>query len=349
MEKMNKILFIRLSSLGDVVLTESTIRLTKQAFPDCQVHYLTKPEYADLVKTFKYVDKILRWENKIKLMQSIRQENYDYIIDLHNKFNTFMIKKLAGSKNIITYNKQHFLRRMIIAGLTGKQIDTVVWNYVKTIKKLPNSNIDIDKIEIDRTYYPKLEPDPDIMERVKEILFSYKLTHDLPLIGIFPGATHHTKQLPLTKLANFILSIPEEWECNIAILGTYKEKMHAITLKSITEEKLFDLTGVFSPSQLPAVISMMDFVITNDSGPMHIAAALQKRQIAIFGATHTSLGFRPLNDKARIIQKNIKCQPCSLHGGRYCRKDHFKCMHEIHSEEVYNLFAKDFVKLMING
>ena len=346
---MKKILYIKLNHFSEVVLTESAVRLTKQAFPDSELHYLTKSDYADLVKTFTGVSKVVILKKNINFIKNIREEKYDYIIDLDDNLISLIIKTVASAKKVITYDNQYFLKKMIIASMTKKNIDSIVWSYIKAVAKLPNVNIDLDNIDINKSYYPALQIDPDILNRVKEIMLSYKVTQDQPLIGIFTGASKITQQYPVEKWANFILSIPEEWECRIAIIGTYKEKINAIELKSITGVSLIDLTGVFSPSQLPAVISMLDFVLTNDSSPMHIAAALQKRQIAIFGSTHTSLGYRPLNDKAHVIQKNLRCQPCSVRGKKYCSKRHLKCMYEIHSSEIFKIFNKEYLKLMINN
>jgi lipopolysaccharide heptosyltransferase II len=341
-----KILFIRLSSLGDVVLTESTIRLCKQTYPQYDIHYLTKYEYAELVRSFLNVDKVYIWDTKLSTIKQLKEESYEYIIDLHAKFTSFVIKTLISCKNRITYNKQVMLRRFIVKKLTRKKIDSVVWNYLETINQIQkDSHVPIDKKS--NKHYPHLSPTPHAIERVKKIFETYNISENIPMIGIFPGAQHFTKQFPLEKIANVLLSMPEHWYCQILILGSYKEKLHAWTLKNLTEMNLIDLTGAFLPELLPAVISMIDIVISNDSGPMHIAAALQKPQIAIFGATSTSLGFRPLNKKAVVIQKNVRCQPCSLHGGKSCKRVTFDCMYDIHSTEVFNVFEKMYNDVII--
>jgi len=123
-------------------------------------------------------------------------------------------------------------------------------------------------------------------------------------------------------------------------MGDWNEKNIAYRLKRLTGVPLYDLIGAFALGLLPAAMSLLDIVITNDSGPMHIAAALGKSQIAIFGATHPRLGFRPLNDNAVIIQSENKCRPCSLHGSDNCRKYQLKCMYDIHSKEVFEALEK---------
>jgi heptosyltransferase-2 len=82
------------------------------------------------------------------------------------------------------------------------------------------------------------------------------------------------------------------------------------------------------------MIKQASVVVTNDSGPMHIAAALAKPQIALFGATTPQLGFAPLNEKAIVLCQNLPCQPCSLHGQETCPKRHFACMLSIKPEAI---------------
>ena len=166
------------------------------------------------------------------------------------------------------------------------------------------------------------------------------------LVGIFPGSQHLTKQYPIERIVNFLLEIPSEWNCKFLIMGDWKDKHHAIHIKTLSELKIFDLTGAFNIGQMIAAISLCDIILTNDSGPMHIAAALKKPQIAIFGATHPKLGFRPLNTKAITLQANIRCQPCSLHGGKSCRRSNLYCFRNIPSTDVFEKFNILYDELM---
>jgi len=361
---MLKILFIRLSSIGDIVLTEPVLRLAKEFFPNAHLHFLVKPEYSEIVQSFGNVDKIHHYQDSLMTHKQLNNENFDYIIDLHNKLSTFIIMKLCKAKYKITYNKQHFMRRLIVAKLSKSKIDSVVWSYLDTLNHLPSeTSIDWKKIKIEKKYYPRLNVNKDYFEQVKEIIEIYGINvtnkgllplisnenfiHTDPilyksqiLLGIFSGSQHFTKQCPLPKLTNFLLQIPKEWNCVFILLGDWSDKRSAIELKSLSGLKMHDLTGVFSLAQIISVISILDIVITNDSGPLHISAALNKPQIALYGATHTKLGFRPLNDKAVVLQSNVRCQPCSLHGSKRCKRDNQYCFRNITSEEIFLAFEK---------
>ena len=319
---MKKILVIRLSSLGDIVLTQSAVQAVRNEFPDVQIHYLTKKVYSPIVEMFNCVDEIHYWENKYKLLIKLRKFKFDLAVDLHSKLNTFIIKSFINAKQTSTYKKEHFLRRQIVKKRTNRTISSTVRLYFTALKKI-GINSDVSN--------PKLFPAKDT-----EMPKSFTTNENTKYIGLFPGALHKTKQYPIKQLAEFIDSVPTEWNFQCIIFGSRAEMDLADELQSLTDTKIIDLCGKLTLQQLVVAIDKMDAVITNDSGPMHIAAALEKPQIAIFGATHPKLGFAPMNEKAIILSADLQCQPCSLHGRGKCPKEHFNCMKLINAEQILN-------------
>ncbi|MDP8269620.1 MAG: lipopolysaccharide heptosyltransferase II [Candidatus Tenebribacter davisii] len=317
-----KILFIRLSSLGDIVLTQSAVQAVHSKYPDAKIHYLTKSVFAPIVEMFNCVDEIHYWEKKYSLLKDIRKIKFDVAIDLHAKFNTFIIKSFINAKRNITYNKKHLLRRQIVNRKTDKVISSTVSLYFNALKKI---GIDSKIAE------PKLFTTKSIKMPEK-----FQISKHVKNIGLFPGALHKTKQYPIEQLAEFINSVPDAWNCRFIIFGSEAELDLADKLDSLTKSIILDLCGKLTLQQLVTAIDKMDVLITNDSGPMHIAAALKKPQIAIFGATHPKLGFAPMNRKAIVLSADLSCQPCTLHGGEKCPKKHFKCMRSISSEQIIN-------------
>ncbi len=318
---MKNILILRLSSIGDIVLTQPVAKVLREVYPDATIDYLTKEPFIGIVETFGCIDTIHIWKNKRGILRKLRMQKFDLVIDLHSKLNTFIIKSLVRGKKTVTYNKKHYLRKKIVKNITEKSIVSTVDLYFSALKKLG----------IEKKYpYPELFPNDENLKNIKNLLSLEKYKK----IGIFPGALHATKMYPLEKLAKFIDSVPSKWNCKFIILGSKSEKPLSVELQENIKTELLDLCGEFNISQLISVISNMDVIISNDSGPMHIAAALSKPQIALFGATHPRLGFAPLNKKAVTISSNISCQPCSLHGSALCPKRHFLCMNSISPELI---------------
>ena len=317
---MKKILIIRLSSLGDIVLTQSAVQALRREFPDAQIHYLTKKVFAPIVELFNCVDEIHYWENKYTLLKDLKKIKFNLAIDLHSKFNTFIIKCFINARRTVTYNKKHLLRRQIVKNKTKKTISSTVGLYFTALKDIGLET---------EVSTPKLFPAKDT-----EMPEVFRIGKQAKFIGLFPGALHRTKQYPVKQLAEFIDSVPSEWNCEFLIFGSKAECDLANELNSITETDIINLCGKLNLKQLVFAINKIDVVISNDSGPMHIAAALEKPQIAIFGATHPKLGFSPMNKKAILLSADLQCQPCSLHGVKICPIEHFNCMKSIAAKQI---------------
>lgn len=340
MEEIKKILIIRFSSLGDIILTEPIPRLLKEKYPKAEIHYLTKPGFAPLLRHFNSIDQIHLWQNKVKLIQSLRNLSFDLVIDLHDKLNSWIVKTLLFRSNTFTYQKRHFLRSMIVRKLSSDSINSTLNLYFSVFKKIDPQWYEYSDYSrvMPEQYFPHIDIKDSTLDQTYELFNNYQINPGKTLIGIFPGASYNTKQYSVNSLASFINRIPASWNCQFIILGSYQEKSLAVSLRNLCEIKPVDLCGKFNLDELLVFCSHLNEVISNDSGPMHIAAALKKPQIAIFGATHTRLGFKPLNNKARILESNIKCQPCSLHGSDTCPKNHFRCMKSISPSELYTQF-----------
>jgi len=334
-----KILIIRLSSLGDIILTQPVVKLLKIKYPTSKITYLTKEVFGPLLKTFPEVDEIITWENLKNTKDILRKCYFDLVVDLHKKISTKLACYHSNYKQCVTYDKKHFLRWQITKKITNKSIDSTLDLYFSALKK----------IGINEKYtYPMIKISQNCIDKAIKLLANYNINFAKYKIAVFPGATHPTKMYPINYLAKFISLIPKSWNCQFVVMGSYEEKELGLNLKRIIGNDIIEICGATDLELLPAVVSQMDGVISNDSGSMHVAAALGLPQMAIFGATHTRLGFRPLNEKAIIIQSNIKCQPCSLHGGKYCKKGNFECMTSIKPTYLLDRFKFMFEKYILN-
>ncbi|MBN1327014.1 MAG: glycosyltransferase family 9 protein, partial [Candidatus Cloacimonetes bacterium] len=327
---MKKILILRLSSIGDIVLTQPVTAVLREQFPDAEIDYLTKPAYLKVVQAFGTIDSIYLWENKTELLHNLRQRKYDLIIDLHAKLNTVLLSMILPARKKITVNKRHLNRLMLIKKLKKTSEDTAVNRYLKVLGKIGIRRRDINpQLKAEKQYQA------DITAQLKKI----NKRHDEILVGIFPGALHKTKQYPPGQYSDFISLVPTEYKCIFVLLGSPAEKELCREIKNRTAEAVHDLCGELSLGQLFFFIQELDMVISGDTGPMHIASALNIPQLAIFGATHPCLGFSPQNPDARVLVANLKCQPCSLYGNSQCPRKHFKCMSSITPQLLLDNFT----------
>ncbi|MBN2460171.1 MAG: glycosyltransferase family 9 protein [Candidatus Cloacimonetes bacterium] len=319
-------LILRLSSLGDIVLTQPVTKLLRERYPAARIDYLTKPAYREAVAAFGTIDNIyLHADEKKATFSDLRKVHYDILIDLQTKINTWIIKRKLHSKRILTCNKQHWRRWLLTKKVIRKSNQTMVNLYLHALRDLGINFHDIE---------PKIKPDEEQRKSVRRLLQQKNLDTGNRIISIFPGSLHPTKQYPPDRIAAFINSIPDDWNCSFLLLGSSAERALTLEIVELTDHRAVDMCGDLKLGQMIAMIAETDVVISGDTGPMHVAAALGKPQIAIFGATHPCLGFSPRNDKAVILSAELDCQPCSLHGSRKCPRGHFRCMLTLKPEQL---------------
>ncbi len=317
-----RILIIRLSSIGDIILTEPIIRHLREQIPNARIDYLTYERYMPLVKFIEGINVIIPYTSKSQIIRVLKKNRYDIIIDLHSKPKTWLVRFLVPAKNKVTYNKKHLLRWLIVKKIIKREIDSTVSSYLSVFRKL-------DMIVPEKFHYPRIKVKKRSDYLIKRLRKEID-ENNSKLIAIFPGALHPTKRYPLELLAEFIDQYTDDGDPVLFVLmGSREDEEQAEILTELCANKPINWCGRFDIDELVKIISMFDLIITNDSGPMHIAAALGKKQIAIFGATHPCLGFRPLNEKSHVLQINLPCRPCSLHGGKKCPQQHFLCMRSI--------------------
>jgi len=314
-----KILVIRLSSLGDIVITEPVVHYLAVQYPDSDIYYLTKPAFNDVLKSFPDKINLIAWNNDLNSLLYLRNLKFDLVIDLHNKPNTALIRSFCRAKIKSVYNKAHRLRKNIVAHTTSQSISSTLDLYNSALKKI---NIPF------QSRYPQITTN----DSANALLEENDLQND-NFILIFPGATSFTKKWLPEYFAELIDLIVPSFK--VVLAGGNSEKSVASGVTDLCHQNIIDLTAKTNLKQLISLIHKAKVVIANDSGPAHLAAALHKPQITIFGATSPKLGFAPLNDKNVLISQNLPCSPCSLHGSDSCPKTHFNCMKNITPQIIY--------------
>jgi heptosyltransferase-2 len=338
---MDRILIIRLSSLGDVILTTPVIGALKAAFPDSELSFLTKTEYADLLKNDPRLHSLIEFDPKAKdrgwlglmsLISQLRSHDFDLLIDLHANVRSFLIRRLVNSKIKLKYNK-HCLSRFLMVHfkfLKTKELRTVD-SYIEPLQKL--------RVEVpDRN--PLIFLSRDDAGFSDDFLLEQEVKKDDIVVGVHPGAKRETKRWDADKFARVCQSLIEKLDCRVMLLGDAGEaKLVEQVGKSVPDERLVKAVGL-SLGRVMSLVKRCDCLITNDSGPMHIASALQVPVVAIFGPTHPMLGFAPVGSKNVVLCADVECSPCSLHGEKRCAKKSRFCMDLIEPEMVTEAVEK---------
>lgn len=319
-----KVLIIRFSSIGDIVLTTPVVRCLKQQVSHVQVHYLTKAAFKTITESNPYIDKCHYLEDDWEtLIETLRRERYDYIIDLHHNIRTLRVKRALKVK-AWSFDKLN-IQKWLLTQLKINILPPVhiVDRYMNTVKEL---NVRNDGKGLD--YFI---PDQD-----KVPLSDIPFSHSQGYIGIVIGAALATKKLPVHKLKELCAKI----EHPIILLGGKEDKGEGDLIAALDPIKIYNACGKFSLNESADLVRSAKYIISHDTGLMHIAAALQKPVLAVWGNTVPAFGMAPYYGTASKLHfrsfevSPLGCRPCSKIGYDKCPKGHFKCMEKQDLEKI---------------
>jgi len=317
-----KILVIRFSSIGDIVLTTPIVRCLKKQIPNAKIHFLTKAGFVSLVENNPHVSKIYSIKDKVaEVSEALKKENYDFVIDLHHNLRSAQVKRVAGSKSF-SFNKLN-IEKWLLVNLKINKLPNVhiVDRYFETIKTL---NVLNDNEGLDFFI-----PDKDLVD----VASVFKLNANT-YRALVVGGSYYTKQIPINKLQE-ICRLSDK---PIIVLGSKEDAPIGLQLEKEFVDKVFSACGKFNINQSASIVKQADKVISSDTGLMHIAAAFKKDIFSIWGNTIPEFGMYPYlpGKNSKILEvKNLSCRPCSKLGYSKCPKGHFKCMNEINVKEIF--------------
>lgn len=312
-----KILVLRFSSIGDIVLTTPVLRCLKTQLPDAEIHFLTKKKFFSLVEHNPYVDKIFTFENDLSgVIQELKKEKYDHIIDLHHNLRSLRIKT-ALKVPCHSFDKLNF-KKWALVNLKWDFLPSIhiVDRYLETVASL---QVKDDGKGLD--FFPC---DCDLPDS-SEIPEAFK---NGPYAVASIGGTHFTKKMPAIKWSFLI----NQLEIPVVLVGGKEDKKAAEEIMVGCPKKknlIWNACGQFSIGGSAHLIKQSQLVITHDTGMMHIAAAFQKPIVAIWGNTTPRFGMEPFRTPHFNLEVNdLSCRPCSKIGFSDCPKGHFKCMND---------------------
>lgn len=324
---VKKILIIRLSSLGDILLTTPFIRALKNFNPSLKIDFLLRSEYQDVLKFNPNLNELFFYTRNdfenLNLIRKLGENQYDLIVDLQNNFRSRgILSKLKGEK--IRFDKKSVQKILLIKAKINllKNSPPIPIRYAEVIEglQLDNSGLEL---------FTDREPSSNIKSKNN-------------LVGICPGARHFTKRWPVEyyiQLSRFLI----QNNFNVVLFGG---KIDREICKQIEREApdVLNLQNDDDILQTASDMKLCSAVVCNDSGLMHAASAVGVKVLTIFGSSVREFGFAPYNCKSLLIENNsLSCRPCSHIGRDSCPEKHFACMKDIKPEFVFNELIK-FIK-----
>lgn len=311
---MKKILIIRFSSIGDIVLTTPVIRCLKKQ-TGAQIHYLTKVQYRPLLEANPYLDKIFTIQKKVsEVLPELQSEQYDHVVDLHKNIRSQQVR-LALRKSFSSFDKLNRQKWLLVNFKIDRLPDVhIVDRYMDAVK--------IWGIENDGEGLDYFLPKNFQSEKTNSFLAACRS----PLIFAI-GAAHQTKRLPTEK----IMEICRGLKRPVILLGGPSEFAEGEKIAAESGPHVKSACGKLSLHESAALIRSAKKVITHDTGMMHIAAAFKKEILSIWGSTVPAFGMSPYfgeteSGSSRFEVRGLGCRPCSKIGFGKCPKRHFDCM-----------------------
>jgi heptosyltransferase-2 len=340
--KPAKILIIRFSAIGDIILTSPLVRQLRQRYPDAQIDFLIRKEYAEVMRHNPHLSRLIWLDTTEKgalktEKKRIRSEKYDVVLDLQGNLRSFWLRKFCGAESVLRVRKNKFLRHLLVnykINLYHKFYPhplSVTEKYLQAALPLGVVAADI-RLEL---FLP-----PHVAESMRMRWQQWHLQNFHVVMA--PGARHYTKRWPAENYRSLIGALYQQFGWKTLLVGGPEEQPLTREITAgMDSGAVEDLTGQLTLLETFALIAGAPLFVSNDSGLMHAAAAFGVPQVAIFGSTVREFGFYPLNQRAVILENNrLNCRPCSHIGKAQCPKRHFRCMREITVNDVKNALAK---------
>lgn len=325
--KPQKILIIRLSAIGDIVLTSPVIRSLRHGLPEAEIHFLTKAAFTPLLQHNPHIERVIAFHGNIgETVQLLKSEGYDLVLDLHRNLRSRLIKARLRVPSI-TYSKDRL----------------AVWKYVRwRIGQLPRAHA------VDR-YARVLKPlgcrlDGQGLEfflpEEARTLAAQVVGRHFPArpIAVVLGGTHFTKRWPREYFPELLNRLGQP----VLLLGGKAEVEDAAWIEAQLKVPSLNAVAQYDLLLSAALMEQSAWVLTHDTGLMHIAVALGLKTVSIWGNTVPELGFAPYKAVSSLVieNKELECRPCTKLGYDKCPKGHFRCMKDLTPERVQRVIEE---------
>jgi len=299
------------------------------------------PSTANLLENNPNIDKIIVYDKRgrdrglvslIKMSNIIRREGYDLALIPHRSLRSALIPFLARVHHRIGFNTS--AGALLLTQRVAYRRD--LHEVERNLKLLSPFGLKAKGSK------PEIYPDDQDVKLVDSLLTDWEVTSEDLLVGIAPGSVWATKRWLKERFTQLAEKLTRENSVKVILIGGKGDRDLCEQISEKIGRGVFNSAGRLTLRQSAELIRRCRALVTNDTAPMHLASAVGTRVVAIFGPTVPEFGFYPYGDGHVIIQRELPCRPCGIHGGKKCPQKHFDCMRKISVEEVYKAVTEDF-------
>ncbi|HWA56755.1 MAG TPA: lipopolysaccharide heptosyltransferase II [Gemmatimonadales bacterium] len=323
-----RILLVRFSSLGDVLLTTPLVRALRSRHPAATITVLTKQAWAPLLSANPHLDQVVTLapgQSLVPLARAIRRAGFTDRLDLHASVRTRVLRLLVpGAWH--GYNTRRRERRALI---------TLKQDHYRDHLPVPERYFEAARhLDVTPDGQPaELFISPAAEARAEEWLTRSGLDPALPIVAVAPGAAHATKRWPLRHWRVLAEQLAERGY-GVVVIGGNPDRMLGTEIVTAAPGAVASAAGELDLQAAGALIRRSRVMVAGDTGPMHLATAVGRPVVALFGPTVERFGFFPYRGPSTVLQRDLPCRPCSSKGGPRCPLGHHECLEKIRPEAV---------------
>ena len=318
---IRNILVVRLSSIGDIVLTTPVVAELRRAFPQARIDFCTRPPFVPLLSGNPALTSVCTPEN----LPSVA---YDLAVDLQNSRRSRSLVRGIHARSVRRYRKQNWKKVLLVRfklNLYGEGYLSVVERYREALEGI------VPACSAPCSLYPSSED--------REFASGLFDDDGIPVLAVCFGANHFTKRYPEERFASVITRVTESTELKVLLIGGKEDAAAAdriiALLPAISRSRVRSMAGIATLMQSAALLERSDLVLTNDTGLMHIASAFGRRLIVLFGSSVREFGFLPWGTPFELFETaGLDCRPCSHIGRNSCPEGHFRCMGDLDAGRI---------------
>ncbi len=328
-----KILLLRFSAIGDVLLTSAPIRMLRQAYPTAQIDMVVREDLEPLVAANPYLNRVYtlpvsaKWSELRGLAKTLNATGYHWIFDWQKHTKSILLSWLV--KGRVRRFPKYMLQRFFLVYFKKnyyRKIVPVPLRYLEALR--PLHVVDDGKgLEL---FVPETESQ-SVLQNWPELTQAFW--------AFAPGGGRATKRWPARYFMELIMLFRQKIGQRAVLVGGPDDEPICASIENELDDEVLNLCGKTRLLQTAALLKMARGLVSNDTGVMHMASAFQKPVVALFGPTVREFGFFPFRTPNVVLEKSLLCRPCSFHGSQKCPLQHFECMAHILPEEVFEAVA----------
>lgn len=331
--KHKRILIIQTAFLGDVILSTSLIKALRQLFPDSVISFLLIPETEKVLENNPHLNEVLVYDKRkkrgmgglLKIASEIRKREFDLAVIPHRSLRSAALAYLSRIPERIGFDRS-----------AGAALLTRKVTYNPDVHEVDRNVSLLSPFEVEvKDRSPGLFPSAEDFAGARKLLVDSGISQGDRIVCVAPGSVWATKRWLPERFAQVSQLLIREAKAKVVFLGSEDDRVLCENIADSMTERPLSVAGRSDILQSAAMISLGKVLLSNDSAPVHIASAMRKPVVAIFGSTIPEFGFAPYQVDHKIVQRQMDCRPCGIHGKPECPEKHFRCMKDITTEEVF--------------